>query len=259
MSQDCCVALPHDATGLSAVCGISWSYSLFLVVNPITVDNFALLFNCRLVGWTQTLWQFRLEDLSIYESLYWEVWAWYCVLVRPTGVKLLDFFCSSIHLYVLLSPYLCYISFVYIDLYVLGDDKSNKLGIFNANQTYMCLDSHQNQGYIKHVEALQWFFCWLVQGSVSFVDPFCYLCFMFVFVILQGTKIFKYCTCPAGRVTYNFHSSCKHMHMSIKSVCNKEHKWAICNTTSSSNSSLSTRPVHSSYRTSALGRIACPF
>ena len=32
---------------------------------------------------------------------------------------------------------------------------------------------------------------------------------------LQGTKIFKYCTCPAGRVIYNFHSSCKHMHLSF--------------------------------------------
>ena len=37
----------------------------------------------------------------------------------------------------------------------------------------------------------------------------------------QGTKIFQYCTCPAGRVTYNFHLSCKHMHLSFKSVCNK--------------------------------------
>ena len=55
--RDCCVALTHDAMGLSTVgdCGISGSYSLFLVVNPITVDNFALLFNCRLVGWIQTL------------------------------------------------------------------------------------------------------------------------------------------------------------------------------------------------------------
>ena len=48
----------------------------------------------------------------------------------------------------------------------------------------------------------------------------------------QGTKIFQYCTCPAGRVTYNFHSSCKHMHLSFKNVCNKEHKGVICNTTS---------------------------
>ena len=41
-------------------------------------------------------------------------------------------------------------------------------------------------------------------------------------VMIQGTKIFKNCTCPAGRVTYNFHSSCKHMYLSFKSVCNKE-------------------------------------
>ena len=40
-------------------------------------------------------------------------------VVRPTGVYLFDFFCSGIEL---LSPYLCFISFLYLDLYVLGDD-----------------------------------------------------------------------------------------------------------------------------------------
>ena len=43
-------------------------------------------------------------------------------VVRPTGVYLLDFFCYGILFYVLLSPYLCLISFLYLDLYVLGDD-----------------------------------------------------------------------------------------------------------------------------------------
>ena len=43
-------------------------------------------------------------------------------------------------------------------------------------------------------------------------------------IMNQGTKIFQYCTCPAGRVTYNFNSSCKRMHLSFKSVCNKEHE-----------------------------------
>ena len=43
-------------------------------------------------------------------------------VVRPTAVYLLDFFCSSIQFYLLLSPYLCFISFLYIDLYVLRDD-----------------------------------------------------------------------------------------------------------------------------------------
>ena len=60
---------------------------------------------------------------------------------------------------------------------------------------------------------------------------------------LSGDKIFQYCTCPAGRVTYNFHSSCKCMHMSFKSVCNKEHKGVICKVTSLSYSSQSTRPI----------------
>ena len=31
-------------------------------------------------------------------------------------------FCSGIQFYLLLSPYLCFISFLYLDLYVPGDD-----------------------------------------------------------------------------------------------------------------------------------------
>ena len=46
------------------------------------------------------------------------------LFVGPTweGNYLLDFFCSGIQFYLLLSPYLCFISFLYLDLYVLGDD-----------------------------------------------------------------------------------------------------------------------------------------
>ena len=39
-------------------------------------------------------------------------------VVRPTGVYLLDLFCSGIQFYVLMSPYLCCISFLYPNLYV---------------------------------------------------------------------------------------------------------------------------------------------
>ena len=42
--------------------------------------------------------------------------------VRPARVYLFDFFCYSIQLYVLLSPYFCFISFLYLDLFVLGDE-----------------------------------------------------------------------------------------------------------------------------------------
>ena len=43
-------------------------------------------------------------------------------IVRPTMVYLLDIFCFSIHFYLLLSPYLCLISFLYLDLYVLEEN-----------------------------------------------------------------------------------------------------------------------------------------
>ena len=44
------------------------------------------------------------------------------LFVGPTGVYLLDFFCSGIQFYLLLSHYLCFVSFLYLDLYVLGYD-----------------------------------------------------------------------------------------------------------------------------------------
>ena len=44
------------------------------------------------------------------------------LFVGPTRVYLLDFFCLSIQFYLLLSPYHCFISLLYLDLYVLGDD-----------------------------------------------------------------------------------------------------------------------------------------
>ena len=44
------------------------------------------------------------------------------LFVGPTGVDLLDLICSGIQFYLLLSPYLCFIYLLYLDLYVLGDD-----------------------------------------------------------------------------------------------------------------------------------------
>ena len=44
------------------------------------------------------------------------------LFVGPTRVYLLDFFCSGILLYLLLSPYICFIFLLYLDLYVFGDD-----------------------------------------------------------------------------------------------------------------------------------------
>ena len=44
------------------------------------------------------------------------------LFVGPTGVYLFDFYCSCITFYLLLNPYLCFISLLYLNLYVLGDD-----------------------------------------------------------------------------------------------------------------------------------------
>ena len=44
------------------------------------------------------------------------------LFVRPTWVYLFDLFCSGIQFYLLLSPYLCFISLLYLDLYDLDDD-----------------------------------------------------------------------------------------------------------------------------------------
>ena len=44
------------------------------------------------------------------------------IIIGPIGVYLFDFFAPVVQFYLLLSPYLCFISFLYLDLYVLEDD-----------------------------------------------------------------------------------------------------------------------------------------
>ena len=62
--------------------------------------------------------------------------------------------------------------------------------------------------------------------------------------LFQGTKIFKYLLYLSCRTSdLQFILVCKNMHLSFKSVCNKEHKGVICNMTSLSNSFQSTCPT----------------
>ena len=63
------------------------------------------------------------------------------LFVGPTGVDLLDFFCSGIQLNLLLSPYPCFISLLYLDLYVLGDDALISQGSFMQTK-YLCVLIH---------------------------------------------------------------------------------------------------------------------
>ena len=62
----------------------------------------------------------------------------------PPGFTCWISFAPVVSFYVPLSPYLCFISFLYLDLYVFGDDALISYGVFHANQTSMCLDPHLN-------------------------------------------------------------------------------------------------------------------
>ena len=63
------------------------------------------------------------------------------LFVWQPGVYLLDFFCSHIQLFLLLSPYLCFVSFLYLDLYVLGDNALISKGSFMQTK-YLCVLIH---------------------------------------------------------------------------------------------------------------------
>ena len=63
------------------------------------------------------------------------------LFVGPTGVYLLDFFCSGTQFYLLFSPYLCFISLIYLDSYVLGDDALISYGFFMQNK-HLCVLIH---------------------------------------------------------------------------------------------------------------------
>ena len=54
--------------------------------------------------------------VSLALVLIWTVLAWFGVLAEAVIAKTFVGYC------LLLSPYLCFISFLYRDLYVLGDD-----------------------------------------------------------------------------------------------------------------------------------------
>ena len=63
------------------------------------------------------------------------------LFVGPTGVYLLDFSCSGIQIHLLLSPYLCFISLLYLDLYAIGDDALISYVSFMQTK-YLCVLIH---------------------------------------------------------------------------------------------------------------------
>ena len=60
------------------------------------------------------------------------------LFVGPTRVTCWISFALVVQFYLLLSPYICFISFLYLDLYVLGDDALIR------GFSSMCLDPYLN-------------------------------------------------------------------------------------------------------------------
>ena len=90
-----------------------------LVVGPVAVGGFAFLFGCTPVG--------RASGSVVVPT--WGLVCWWdggglvlWLFVGPTGVCLLGFFCSGVRFGLLLSPCPCFVSLLYLGLYVFGDD-----------------------------------------------------------------------------------------------------------------------------------------
>ena len=63
------------------------------------------------------------------------------LFVGPTGVCLLDFFCSGVQFNLLLSPCPCFVSLLCLGLYVFGDDALVGWGSF-MQAKYLCVLIH---------------------------------------------------------------------------------------------------------------------
>ena len=96
-------------------CG-TWLYR-FLIFAPLLSLLSSLI--ARLWVGLQTLWRFRLKDLSIDGMV--GAWCFGWLSGRP-GFTCWISFAPVVQFYLLLSPYLCFIFLLYLHLYVLGDD-----------------------------------------------------------------------------------------------------------------------------------------
>ena len=142
----------------------------------------------RWVG-LRALWWFRLRDLSIDEMV--GAWCFGC-LTGPPGFACWVSFCPGVRFCLLLSPCLCFVSLLYLDLCVLGDDALVGWGSF-VRAGCLCVLVRVwvggGIGAFGPVWAIRWcVFCWPFRGGASFVDLLCFfssfVCCVFVRVCL---------------------------------------------------------------------------
>ena len=123
---------------------------------------------------------------------------WLCV--GPTGVYLLDFFCSGVQFNLLLSPCPCFVSLLYLDLYVLGGDALISWGSF-VRAGCLCVLVRVwvggEVGAVRPVWALQWSILLTVPGRCFFCGSFVFL-FCLVFAVFCARLFVCALWSPAG-------------------------------------------------------------
>ena len=164
-----------------------------LVVNPITVGNFAFPLIARQWIGLQTLWRFRLKDLSIDEM----VGAWYFgCLSGPPGftcwisfAPVFSFFTveslSLLHLLVL-SWFIC-----------SGRWCIDTLLVFHANiyVSWSTSELRVRLAPLNRFKPSSKIFYWPFQGSTSFKDLLCFFCLVFAMHLWASVYMCLVVTC----------------------------------------------------------------
>ena len=133
---------------------------------------------------------FTVESLSL---LYLLFISWFIYFRRWCIDKLGVFHAnqtSGIQFYLLLSFYLCFISFLYLDLYVLGDDALMSEGSFMQTKHLWVLILIRTKGEVgaplNRFKLSSIIFYWPIQGGATLVDHLSYLS---CFVMLSYTSV----------------------------------------------------------------------
>ena len=124
-------------------------------------------------------------------------WCFGC-LSGPPGFTCWISFAPVVQFYLLLSPYLCFISFLYLDLYVLRDDASISLGSFKQTKHLCVLIYIWTKGEVgaplNRFKPSSKIFYWPFQGGTSFVDLLWFFCLVFAMHLFASV-----CMCLLGK------------------------------------------------------------
>ena len=106
-------------------------------------------------------------------------------VVCPARVCLSDFVCSGVQFCLLLGSCLCFVSFLYLGLYVLEDDALVSCCFFIQTKNLCVLiriwAGSRFGAPLGRFKLSSEVFYWLFQGGASFVDHSCYICLVLLY------------------------------------------------------------------------------